>query len=816
MGTWCEAGVQHHCRLFGNLVRESLFGLFAFVCGSADRNLLARNERPWGTPDYVKRLRKSLDDAGFHGTQIVGSDGGIGGDEVAAMKADPEFSAAVPILGAHYPCAREAPAALWELPGPEKTVWSSEDNSGISGNWRGGGCWGRSLLQNFVKLNMSSTSEMLILSRFACTRVADPKRIRIAVSWSTIWAAYEPWMYLGSGLGPSSWEPWSGNYSLYPSIWTNAHVGQFSEPGWRYLGGEGSGLLPGGGSYTAMVPASDRNALTVGTSSGRRRVREAQASDFSLVIEKLEGACLRCKVGATTSESVSYKLAAVYAGVDSLACWVSNSSTQFVRVADVPVHGGLFTVHVERDTMMTLTTTTGQTRGVAPSSLTARYRPFPLPYATTFATDAVHKPARFFADNEGSFEVLASLTGQGQELSQTTPFYPMLGYGDVDPISSFGAADWSNVGIRATVQIVSPRPNYAVGDKFVVDPDAVTGLLHKPAPTFPPAGWNGFASCSASNCSVSHGAYAGVCNRLLIRYTGVCLLVGAGLSGHEPGSAGYHRGWSVVVATSGNCSSWGWDSVAAGALPGDFALTAFHDLGLTSLGRTVGASLDGQQLFTGSIAPGVQLSAAGLVSIRTGYHYARFKSVEAFAVEGVNQSAWPAVLFDKHLLSPPHAYPGGSSVSPVERSDLTGLVGCAFTLAKDVTAVALGRFASGSKADQIHELQLLLSSSHAVVASARVDLNETAGDVNGFAWSRLPEPVALDAGTRYMIVSSETKNGDTFFDRETMVQASPGLLRGFATPVWKGTDWGPEAPQDNDPGFSSGNCYGPLNAQVHR
>ena len=150
------------------------------------------NERPWGTPAYVKALRASLDAAGFTGTQIVGSDGAVPGDEIAAMKADPALSAAVPILGEHYPCERAAPAALWELPGTQKVVWSSEDNSGISGNWKGGGCWGRSLLQNFVKVNMTST-----------------------ISWSTIWAAYEPWMYLGSGLGPSAWEPWSGNYSVY-------------------------------------------------------------------------------------------------------------------------------------------------------------------------------------------------------------------------------------------------------------------------------------------------------------------------------------------------------------------------------------------------------------------------------------------------------------------------------------------------------------------------------------------------------------------------------------------------------------------------
>ena len=69
------------------------------------------------------------------------------------MQSDPAFSAAVPILGLHYPCTRTVPSSVWALPGKRKVVWSSEDNSGISGNWAGGGAWGRALLQNVIKAN---------------------------------------------------------------------------------------------------------------------------------------------------------------------------------------------------------------------------------------------------------------------------------------------------------------------------------------------------------------------------------------------------------------------------------------------------------------------------------------------------------------------------------------------------------------------------------------------------------------------------------------------------------------------------------------
>lgn len=164
--------------------------------------------------------RIELSPLGFRDTKIVGSDGSVGDDEVAAMASDPVFSAAVPVFGLHYPCRRTVPQTVYDLPGasklcircprflspkqqspaqhplcitmsimlllhltphavlmtstencppppppllgPEKVVWSSEDNSGISGNWRGGGCWGRSLLQNYVKVTHATSCRHLL------------------------------------------------------------------------------------------------------------------------------------------------------------------------------------------------------------------------------------------------------------------------------------------------------------------------------------------------------------------------------------------------------------------------------------------------------------------------------------------------------------------------------------------------------------------------------------------------------------------------------------------------------------------------------
>ena len=238
------------------------------------------------------------------------------------------------------------------------------------------------------------------------------------------------------------------------------------------------------------------------------------------------------------------------------------------------------------------------------------------------------------------------------------------------------------------------------------------------------------------------------------------------------------------------------------------------------MGRTkqnVKESVNGQRLHSGAM--GAAASAAGLASIRTGFHYARFSEVAVLPAEGdVQTAAWPAVLFDKHLLSPPALYPGGSTQSPVERNDFNGVMGCAFTLEKAVSVVDLGRFASGRNASGTHALMLLRASTKAVLANASVDLATAVPDLNGYAWGKLHSPVALPAGERLYIVSEEVKGGDSFFGEITMVQGSPGALSGFATPVYQqeGGVWSDlgASKADNDPGFSSGHCYGPLNLML--
>ena len=574
------------------------------------------NERPWGNTEYIKKLRASLDAAGFKdSTKIVGSDGGIPASQIAAMAADEAFSAAEPILGAHYPCAWEPqvlPASFWELT-PPKTYWANEDMSTIGGDWAGGGCWGRSLNQNLVKLNATST-----------------------ITWATLWGVYDSWRYFGNGL-MYAFQPWSDNYTVPPAIWTSAHTTQFSAPGWRYVGT--GGLLRGGGSWNAIVPPESRRQ-PITTRATRRTVTDAvHGSDVTIVIEKLEGACLRCRVPSTTAESVTVSLRGLGLGLGpdnttvgtelaSLVMWVTNATVSFLRVGEVAVTPqGAVTLWMARDTIVTLTTLTGQHKGRAATCsedwsggtmCTGTYAPFPMPYGTDYEDDAVSKMARFHADNGGSFEVRQQTdkasNNSNKVLLQAAPMYSRpctrqpctrgtAWVANADPITALGATDWSNYRVAVDVRPMAPPPSYAAGDRRVPLPTK-EGLLTDPVAD-----------------PISDGVYGGVCIRQIDQWdSGFCLLVGVGLRTREGGqtTAGHGEerssrdskaasvGWVLQAGTQTLARGIG-TVVGSGALGNRdgsggaaFDLEAFHRLSLAVQGQVLVASIDDDVVYNGT------------------------------------------------------------------------------------------------------------------------------------------------------------------------------------------------------------------------
>lgn len=147
-------------------------------------------------------------------------------------------------------------------------------------------------------------------------------------------------------------------------------------PGWNYLLGTGRGLLPGGGSWAALVPPAAQPAEGMQGSQGtlgtlgtvplgrpgplhdihkadmhdklseardarRHNVRTAGRGDFSLVVETLTGGCMLCHVPATTAQTVTFTLTgALLPAPTHLAAWLTNSTHYFIRLPDIAVCGG--------------------------------------------------------------------------------------------------------------------------------------------------------------------------------------------------------------------------------------------------------------------------------------------------------------------------------------------------------------------------------------------------------------------------------------------------------------------------------------------
>ena len=186
-----------------------------------------------------------------------------------------------------------------------------------------------------------------------------------------------------------AFSPWSGNYVVNDAIWTSAHHTQFYAPGWRLLMNESRGMLPGGGSYiTAVSPDS---------------------ADFTLVLETMQGNCLRCNGGATAEQTLVFALTnGLPAPGRVLKVWRTVQGASFEAQPDITVSAaGTITVTVPADGMLTVSTVSTASHGGFPDSPIPADAPFPMPYADDFdeADNLYDSLPRYFGDQGGSFAV---------------------------------------------------------------------------------------------------------------------------------------------------------------------------------------------------------------------------------------------------------------------------------------------------------------------------------------------------------------------------------------------------------------------------
>ena len=146
---------------------------------------------------------------------------------------------------------------------------------------------------------------------------------------------------------------------------------------------------------------------------------------------------------------------------ENLCVWHSNAQEQFIRLNDVIVKDGAFTLEVEPNTVYSLSTTTGQQKGSYPSP---ESQPFPFPYYETF--EQYEQPElygylpRYTADISGAFEIADRPDGQGKCMRQVVPVPTISWAPDWKPYTIIGDSAWTDYEVCADVYL---NPGDAAG-----------------------------------------------------------------------------------------------------------------------------------------------------------------------------------------------------------------------------------------------------------------------------------------------------------------------------------------------------------------
>ena len=352
------------------------------------------NERGFDSSWYQK-LRAGLDRAGYSAVRIVADDTNW------KMADDPALVRTADVLGSHYVCgylkAATTCTSTANARRSGKPLWASEfgsqdDNAGVAP-------FIRTVNRGFLDAGLTGF-----------------------MNWPLIAAMTPNLPFPSVGLMDAE-SPWSGAYRIGKNLWANAHYGQFTQPGWRYLNHPASGRLRGGSFVTL-----------------------AHGRDYSTIYETSQ---------ATTAQRVNVHVSGgLRTGV--VHVWSTdlgseNPADYLARRPDVFVRDGSYSLTLQPNRIYSVTTTTGQGKGTAAGPPAA---PLTLPYRDDFDRYAVGALPRYTQDMQGAFEIRPCAGGRpGRCLMQVTPLRPILWQGDSDPFTLLGDLSWTDYTVSVDVRL---------------------------------------------------------------------------------------------------------------------------------------------------------------------------------------------------------------------------------------------------------------------------------------------------------------------------------------------------------------------------
>lgn len=370
-----------------------------------------KNESAIST-DWLKDIfMPAMKKAGLEDVQILAPDDvGHYWEICNEMVKDTVLNDIIDAVGYHYVCGHlpkmnsEGGAATENAKKCDASLWASEDWSMIDGSWEN------------ARILAGIFNKMYIRDRITCMQ---------------IWCPFDGYYdnlgeWVSTGLMKAD-QPWSGYYEVSPAIWVAAHINQFVQPGWRFMDSAcGYFQEISGGNYVTL--------------------QDTTTGDYSIIV---------------FTDSVNHRFS-IKTGNDmsqkDLHVWQSTENEQFVYRGVLKKEKDFYTIQLEPNSVYSLTTTTGQQKGLADSPVPDK-APFPLPYSNNFEDLGQHQNPKYFADVEGAFEVQTDDAGGNKFIEQVIteePFewtffsvykpYP-------GPLTTFGDTSWTDIEIAVDVQL---------------------------------------------------------------------------------------------------------------------------------------------------------------------------------------------------------------------------------------------------------------------------------------------------------------------------------------------------------------------------
>lgn len=150
------------------------------------------------------------------------------------------------------------------------------------------------------------------------------------------------------------------------------------------------------------------------------------------------------KVRIKVSEDLSKKKLNVWRSV--------FNNEEFNQLEDIEIINGECEISILPNSIYSLTTTTGQSKGVS-NNVIPKSKDFPFPYITNFDDDKVGNSAKFFSDQHGTFEVVKNPSETGNCLKQLVPVQG-IEWREYDfPETIIGDLEWTDYSVSVEAMI---------------------------------------------------------------------------------------------------------------------------------------------------------------------------------------------------------------------------------------------------------------------------------------------------------------------------------------------------------------------------